>query len=690
MQRKKALTTKMNSVPRNIQPGKVPREKNQGPYSIDWNTKVNRIWMLAIVVLTFIVVSPSLKNGFTNWDDNLYVTHNPLIGQLDRYHIKDFFTTDFVGNYHPLTMISLAIDHQFAGGKPFLFHFTNMLFHLLNTLLVFLLAWKLTRGNRFVSAFTALVFGIHPMHIESVTWISERKDVLYTFFFLIASILYIDYQQRRSLTRYLLIFVLFVLSCLSKSAAVVLPVLFILFDLYLSRITLRNLLEKVPFLVISVLVGLKALETQAEFMALAETNYFTFPERIRFASYGFITYIIKFFIPFNLSAYHYYPREGVPYFYTISIGLVILLFLAAILIYKKDKLLWFGLLFYSITIALVLQFITLGNAIIAERYTYVPYIGIAIVVGTYLHRLQASSFKPQADLKSRRPPILRASPSGHAAGRPLIYALAILFLLTLSIIAFNRTKVWKDSETLWTDVIRKYPGYDMGYVNRGHHRRSIQQYDESLQDYAQAIRINPSNYRAYNNRGKIYFDRGEVDLALWDIDKAIALNPGFAEAYSNRGAVYAMKRDYEKAVADLDKSIELDPEAADSYFNRANLHYQFEVYDKAMKDINTYLFMNPGDPDAINLRGLCYLISSFYEEAMRDFEYAIRINPDDGRFYLSRSYAWQAKGDLKKALDDALKARSFGAQVEDDYIKILKEVTGISPSSSLLFKSIDQ
>lgn len=649
-------------------PADTKQKKDQA--SASHGGKNLKFYVAGILIVTAFIFSPSLQDGFTNWDDDLYVTENLLIRPLPGSSFADFFTTNVAGNFHPFTMMTLAVEFRLFGEDPSVFHLTNLLFHLANTLLVFLLIWKLSGRNRFISLFTALVFGIHPMHVESVTWISERKDVLYTFFFLLSLLAYQTEKRRLPWPRYLLAFAFFILSCLAKSAAVVLPVVLILLDAFQRKFSWKRVIALVPFFAVSVLIGLKALETQAEMKALGDIAYFTFYEKFRFASYGFIIYIVKFFVPYGLSAFHPYPSDGIPAFYDISVFLVLALFAGAILLYRKDRTVLFGLLFYSVTIALVLQFITVGNAVIAERYTYVPYIGIGFIVGSLLYRLQVNEKSASRTLATGYR--LPATPKHLTTRKIIIYTLTAIYVLAMSVITFNRTKAWKDSYTLWSDVIEKYPDEDGAYVNRGHFLRSINEYDRAMRDYERAITINPLNYRPYHNRGKIYFDRGEVDLAMEDFNRSIGLNPDNAEAYSNRGAAYGLKKDYENALNDINRAIELDPTRKASYSNRAVLNYETSRYDKAISDVNTFLQYEPYNADMINLRGLCHRLAGRFEEAISDYTLAIRYNPAQPAFYLNRSYAYLAAGDKETALQDALQAQKLGMNVEESYLEQLK------------------
>ncbi len=275
-------------------------------------------WIAGILLITFICYLPVLsdKKEFTNWDDPGYVTEQKLVKDLNAETLKTLFkpSTDVMLNYHPLTMISLGIDYKLGFDKktntlsikPFAW--SNLILHLLNTALVFIFLYLLSGRRIWAAVISALWFGIHPMHVESVAWISERKDVLYCFFFLLSCIAYLKYLETN---RFLLLascFFFFVLSCLSKAMAVPLPLVLILIDiLHKRKINFKVVLEKAPFLIVALLIGYNAVLIQDK-GAIAEFEIFTLAERFMFAAYGFFMYIVKLIAPFELSAFYPYPN----------------------------------------------------------------------------------------------------------------------------------------------------------------------------------------------------------------------------------------------------------------------------------------------------------------------------------------------------------------------------------------------
>jgi hypothetical protein len=239
----------------------------------------------------------------------------------------------------------------------------------------------------FISILTALIFAAHPMHVESVAWVSERKDVLYTFYFLIGLLLYYQYLLKRKIFFLVAATISFVLSALSKSAAVVFPVVLFLIDYYEGRkFTIKSVAEKLPLFLIAFYFGVTAIKTQSN--SIRDLVVFSVFERIQFASYGFMNYLVKFIYPHHLSSFHPFPEKGnIPLAYNLALIAILFLIVYMILAGRKKKWLVFGIGFYFVTVALVLQFISVGKAVTAERYTYIPYIGAGFVYATLLHNI---------------------------------------------------------------------------------------------------------------------------------------------------------------------------------------------------------------------------------------------------------------------------------------------------------------
>ena len=319
-----------------------------------------------ILIAAFFVFSPGLTNEFVNWDDYAYIVDNPLIRSLSFANIAHLFNfkTEVVGNYHPLTVLSYAVEYKLVGLKPMLYHFDNIFIHLLNSALVCVLVWKLTK-HYYSSLIACVLFAIHPMRVESVVWAAERKDVLYTFFFLISLLFYIRYlfTERNKISIYILCILFYLFSILSKGQAVVLPLVLILIDYWYSgKIEIKKLLDKIPFFVLSVAFGLLATKAQASSLTSERMIHYELLDRIFFASYNLLAYPFKFLFPYQLACFYGYPlnSEMTVYYLTLPAVLILLGFLA----YKfiKDKLIVFSVLFFLMCFQALFRVSHLGTA----------------------------------------------------------------------------------------------------------------------------------------------------------------------------------------------------------------------------------------------------------------------------------------------------------------------------------------
>ncbi|MDH4197222.1 MAG: hypothetical protein OEW05_07445, partial [Candidatus Aminicenantes bacterium] len=339
-------------------------EEDAGPESGRWNGLI----LALILVLTAAVFSNSLRNEFIDeLDDDIYIVNNTAVKDLSAAGLKTILTTFVAGNYHPLTMLSYAVEYRLFGLDPHAYHRTNRLLHGLNTALVFALVWSLWR-RRAAAVLAALLFAVHPLRVESVSWISERKDVLYAFFFLAALLAYVSYMKDRTKRGRLAgAFVLFLLSLLSKPMAVTFPVVLLLIDVYLQRkLDRRAWLEKVPFFILAVVFGALTLTTQDPGSTLQEmAGRYGFFERLFFPFYALAFYLAKLFVPTGLSAYHYYPElvgGRLPWeYYAAPLAL---LMVGLLVIRARGRLrreLIFGSLFFLVTISVTLQIIPAGR-----------------------------------------------------------------------------------------------------------------------------------------------------------------------------------------------------------------------------------------------------------------------------------------------------------------------------------------
>jgi tetratricopeptide (TPR) repeat protein len=576
---------------------------------------------------TFIVYSNSLDNGFVNWDDDKYVYSNKDIRQLDGQSVLGFFTTYYLRMYQPIPMISYALDYKMGGLNARTYHRTNCIFHLLNVLLVFCFILLLTKQMA-IAAISALFFGVHPLHVESVAWISERKDLLCSFFYLGSLIAYILYRKRNSNYRlYFLSILFFLLSLFSKSAAVTLPLILVLTDHYLNpKLAFKNNLDKAPFFALSIVFGVVSLISQR--VIGSDWDYvigYTIIDRLFMGTYAFDFYIVKSIFPFGLSAIHPLPLKPaglLPIQYYVS-GFAFILFLWMLVKVFKSKLdetlrkdIIYGALFFSLTIVLVV-FIPVGQAGVAERYTYIPYIGIFLIPGrVYVYlRQREDSFSPK----------LRY---GYTA---VIGIMMIVFAYG----AYARNAVWRDTHTLFSDVIDKYPETGIAHNNRGNVRRDQNDFQGAMEDYNKAIELNYDD--AYNNRGILRNRMNDYINAIEDFNRALHGKSDREIAYYNRGIARLNLGNFSGAVEDFSKAIELNPQYSDAYNNRGFVRYEkLSDFTGAISDFDTAIGLSPAEPDIYYNRGNAKILAGDYEGAIIDYDRALEIKPDYGEAYFNK------------------------------------------------------
>ena len=505
-----------------------PRALNQ-----EYDNKY-RFILPIILILTALVFANSLTNDFVNnWDDDGYILKNEIIKHLNWENIKIIFSSFYKGNYHPLTTLSYAVEYSFFGLNPFPYHLTNYILHLFNIILVFIFLIRLS-GKQWLAAVAALFFAVHPMHVESVAWISERKDLLYTFFFFLSLISYNTYFTKGKKDTHLIwSFVWFFLAVMSKSAAICLPFVLVLIDYYhQEKITWKTFVIKNPFFGLSLLFGVLAVLSQQSAGSVNIGPHYSMMDRLFFFSYASVYYIFQVFVPFSLSALHYYPiKTGnfLPYEYYLSMVALLLIVWGVIKSGRYKRILVFGLLFYFVTIVLVLQILPVGMAIVSERYAYVPYIGIFFIIGHLFSDLKDSTF-------SVKPGIFYA----------FSFVLVLYTVLFVSL-SYERNKVWKNGITLFTDVIDKYKEqpleealvtpktkfYETAYLYLSTSYINYQMHPESIAVLHKVLIFNPHNYLANNSLGYEYGCIKDWDKGIKYCQRALYDNPGYQPAKNN-------------------------------------------------------------------------------------------------------------------------------------------------------------
>lgn len=630
-------------------------KKNVQPIKPQTN-KTSRYWpllaLMAILIATYISYQPAIHAKLTNWDDNRYITDNPVIKELSADNVKKMFSEYFEGNYQPLTMLSYAINYSQNKLEPGIYHTTNIFLHLLNTAFVFWLIILLVKDFRLAAIVSAL-FGLHTMHVESVAWVSERKDVLYAFFFLLSLITYIYYAQRKKGVFYLASILLFILSLLSKGMAVSLVLSIIAIDFYLGR-KLKDkkvILEKAPYLLLALVFGVIAFSAQnINAQQLSNEIHYPFLQRVTFAGYGFINYIGKLIYPYHLANLYPYPvKPGIslPFLYflfpLLSLGFIAF----AIYTLKFSNDYFFGFTFFVLNIIFVIQLISVGNAVMADRYTYISSIGFFFIVGIIYNKIKTQY-------------------------KTIFTGLLIIYSFVLLSQTRERCKIWNNSISLWNDQIEKYPDYATAYENRGLAKGLAGDHQGAMNDFSKAIEKDPTHASAYNNRGMAKEFMNDEQGALTDYNGAITTDDKFQSAYHNRGKLKMALNDLEGALTDLNKAIELKQNDSQLFFDRAMVYINRNELQKAMGDLTQAISLNPQFAMAYTNRGLIKINLDDTAGAMNDYNAAIVADPRLGIAYYNRGGLKLSMGNKTAACEDFQLAKNYGYNAAEILEKFCK------------------
>ena len=538
--------------------------------------------IISLIALIIIVYTQVLHFGFANIDDSVYVTQNShVLGGLSAEGLKWAFTSTFAGFWHPITWLSLMLDAQIYGSWAGGYHLTNLLLHILSSLMLFMIFHR-TTGSFWRSGFVAALFALHPLHVESVAWIGERKDVLSAFWWMLTIYAYVYYVEHPGIKRYLLIFIFFFLGLMSKPMLVTIPFVLLLLDYWpLDRISFRFkssdviasdkksfvisktasirrvILEKIPLFILIIPISMVTFFAEKKIGALSSMESLPLDMRIYNALISYIRYIEKTILPINLSVY--YPHPGMWPVWQIIIAASIIILLSVWVFCKMTRYpyLTVGWLWYLGTLVPVIGLIQVGSFSMADRYTYIPLIGLFIMFAWGI------------------PDLMRRFPHKKAV---LSFG-AIMLIIIFSVLSWQRCKLWGDNYLLWDDVLKKYNissignfkekntiafAYNfrgIGYAEKGNYRQAIE-------DYNVALKINSQYEEALNNRANAYGMIGQNDLALQDFKQIITINPKFADAYYNRGLLYLEINHLDKAITDFTDAIKIDPDMADAFNNR--------------------------------------------------------------------------------------------------------------------------
>ncbi len=584
-----------------------------------------------LTVATIMAYSKVFSAGFLSWDDGEYVLHNSNIKGLNVHNIKAWFTNFYVGNYHPLTMLSYAIDYALDGLRPFIYHITNLLLHLCNSYLVYVFIKKL-QPNISVAFFVALIFSLHPMQTESVSWVAERKTLLSGLFFLVAITQYAAYAQKPNLNKMLWVLVASAAAMLSKGTAVALPLTLFAIDVWLRR-PLDNLkiwVEKIPLLCMSLIVGIVAVHAQESGKFVDTHRVYSVGENIFYAGYAYVQYIVRFLAPVKLSAMYPYPwKIGLAqYLFTaFAIGTAIIAYIAY---RKKWNILCGGVLFYTANIIFLLQLIPFGEALTADRYMYIASLGLIFPVVLYV-------FEWSGERKN-----VAIATSGILAGA----------LLSST---YMRNTAWQSDTNFFSAMLETHPNSSVAEYSVGAMHLKNGDYNNAELHLNRAVQLDPRNFKAWHNKGTLHLRQHKTTDALTALGHSIAIN-GYNKAYFTRALLHHATGRPDLAISDLEHVLAIQPKNARAWHLKGECLAQLGIFSAAIENYNKAIEYDATEPIFYIRRGMTFSKTRQYSMALSDLNTAIALNPANGEaFYFRAVIKHQAGQSPCTDLQDAIR-----------------------------------
>ena len=527
------------------------------------NNLSKRFFIFLLILITFSIYLPSLfTNGFVNWDDPYHFLEVKSVNApLSFSSIKQIFSEITIASYHPLTILTFAIERAIFGFNPFVFHFDNFVLHIIVSILIFLIGIRLNFSKE-VSFLAALLFAVHPMHVESVVWATERKDVLYGTFYLLAVLQYLKYRENKLSKHLMFSIILGVLSVLSKSMALSLPLILILIDWYKDNdFTIKGCLAKWPYVfsLAPVVIYNYTLQARIPFTNITEA--------VLTWVWTFTFYIQKFVFPNILSPMYMLPRPVSLEMWEYQRSLILFVLIVVSLIMLRKSRLWiFSWAFYFLSIFFLLRFDTYDSNVVADRYMYLPSAGFCFLIGVFIVKI----FKSTEQKRLR------------CLG---VCGLVVLLFCLLGFKTYKQSLVWRNSETLWSHALDINPNIPLAYVSRAGHYIYKRNLQAAFDDANAAIKLEPTNYRAFQYRAQAQYYSGKTEEALKDYDYAIKLNAHSAKLYNNRGIILYNEKEYVLALKDFDQAIRINPDYKKAHLFRLRIYCensQWDQFDRAM------------------------------------------------------------------------------------------------------------
>ncbi|MEO5358217.1 MAG: tetratricopeptide repeat protein [Nitrospirae bacterium YQR-1] len=600
----------------------------------------NTVIIAAIIGLTFFAYYDVTGFSFINYDDHMNITQNPYVQDgLTLKSIKWAFVTTYSYNWIPLSWLSHMSATELFGMNAGRHHLVNVIIHTLNALLIFF-TFRAISIPVFPCAFAALAFAVHPMHTESVAWVSERKDVLYTFFYFISIYAYSYYVKKQGSLRYTMVFLTFALSLMSKPMAVTLPLILLILDFwplgrirydekqgFPTRTVLSCVMEKIPFFMLSALMSLitySAQDTQG-----AVSSELSLVIRLENAFLSYVKYIYMMFVPMNLSVFYPYPTSISVLQFIPSFLIIVIISFLAVKFSQRIPYLFTGWFWFIVMLLPVIGFIQAGAQAIADRYTYVSFLGLFLVIAMPLN----SYFEKKK------------------IGKLVLIIAVSGILIYYTCLTKKQAGYWSDSMSLFQHSASVRPDNYIAHYNLGSELNNRGQFEAAYGNFKETVRVVPNYVLAYVGMGIALNGLQQTEAAAEAFMDALFINPSLPEAYNGLGITLSKMEDFNKkpqiaeflkttfendftdnykaALACFNKAVTLKPDYGDAYVNLGNILFFIGRYEKAIESFNAAIQTRPYFPEAYNGIGVVLMKNGKYQEAAAYFTKALSQNASD-------------------------------------------------------------
>ena len=630
-----------------------------------------KLMISLLLIFAIIIAYGQVRNfDFVDFDDGLYITKNIHVQKgLTIEGLIWAFTSFHAANWHPMTWFSHMLDYELYGLNPMGHHWTNIQLHIANTLLLFLILQMMT-GAIWRSAFVAGLFALHPLHVESVAWVAERKDVLSTFFWLLTMLAYFRYVKKPVLTRYFMVMLFFILGLMSKPMLVTLPFVLLLLDLWpLGRFRFehnrlsqssgktcfdfkgasRLILEKIPFFILVIISCSLTFFAQKGGGALVPLESLPLKTRIANALISYVSYAFKAIWPGNLAVYYPYPADTFPVWQICGAALLIVsVFCGAICLLRQYRYVAVGLFWYFGTLLPVIGLVQVSDQAMADRYTYIPLTGLFIIVAWGVSDLLVKWHY--------RKIFLGVS--------------AVIILSALTVCTFFQASHWRNTITLFKNAVKVTENNYKALNNVGTALIDKGKHDEAFLYFAEAIRINPQKTDARNNLANMLFLQGKPDEAVFYYNEILKFNPQKTDARNNLANVLSAQGKLDEAVLHYKEAIKINPEHVDAHYNLAYVLSLQGKLDEAVLHYKEAIKINPEYVKAHYHLGKILINQGKMKQAMFHFAETIRISPDYAKGYNQIGIILAAQGKYNKAEVFFSKA----VQIKPNYTEARKNI----------------